>query len=198
MGSPQPAPSSLPHCGSPGMGGYGEGQTLHACTQGDAMEWEWAACHPGSLPQAESSQGGEGCTVCTPSWCCGEGMLRAWGTGRHGVVLTTADMLSSVLCRLQDTGRGKEESAAARIPTASAAPMCPVPCAPSPAPLAHPNRPQLHHMLPASLPACQRLGSFEKHRRCLQMQFKIVGIDCPTPSPFFSGSAFPLEVGGIS
>lgn len=28
-----------------------------------------------------------------------------------GTVLTTADMLSSVFCQQQDTGRGKEESA---------------------------------------------------------------------------------------
>lgn len=122
MRSPQ-----LPtHCRS-GVGGYGEEQSYRTRTQGHAMGWGWAVCRPGSLSQTESSWGGKGCVGCTPCRQCTEGMPRAQGWGGAEAVLTTVDMSSSVLCWLQDTGRGKEESAAVGIPMASAAPPCSIP-----------------------------------------------------------------------
>lgn len=129
-GSPQPAPQFPAPLRVPlaGGGGYGERQSLRACTRGGATGWGRAERHPGSPPQAESSWGGRGAHGVYPIPALQEGMLRAQGTGGGGAVLTTADMLSSVLRWPQDTGRRKKESAAVGIPTVSAAPLCPIPC----------------------------------------------------------------------
>lgn len=151
-------------------------------------------CHPGSLPWAESRRGGEGCVGCAPSQRCREGMLRARGTGRRRG--STHNRRHVVLCPPSATGHWEREGGI----SSGGDPFSPA--VPHPLPLllrqGHPNHPQLHHILPASLPACQRLSSFEKHQGCLQKQLKNVGVDRLTPSSFFSGSVCPLEAGGIS
>lgn len=193
MGSPQPAPNSLPHCGSPGMGGYGEGKTLHACTRGDAMGGNGLHATQAPCHRLRAARGVRGVQCAPHPGAVGRGCSEPRGRGSTGQYsqLQTCCPLSSVGRRTLGEGRRNQQQ------WGSQQPLQPL-RAPSPASLAHLNRPQLHHMLPAPLPACRRLGSFDKHQRCLQMQLKNVGIDCPTPSSFFSVSAFPLEVEGIS
>ena len=183
-GFPSQSPNSLPHHGSPGMGGYGKGRASMPAPEG--VQWDGNGLHATQPPCCRLRAAGEarGAPGAPHPSTAGKGRSEPRGQGGTGTVLTTADMSSSVLRQPQDAGRGKEESAAVGIPTASAAPPMS-----HPLPLllrqGHPNCPRLRHILPPSLPACWRLSGFEKHQGCLQKQLKNVSIDHLTPSSFF-------------